>query len=56
MHSMTCRKCGKQLASEAFVGPPHVRWATEGIMSVQAARHGWQDGTCHECITAALEG
>jgi hypothetical protein len=49
MPEMDCQSCGVSLMAEAFAGPPRIWWATEGVLSVIAARHGWAEGVCPEC-------
>lgn len=49
MPAMDCPRCGTSLMAEAFSGPPRLWFASEGVLSVIAARNGWADGLCPEC-------
>lgn len=49
MCELRCSSCGVLLLREQHAQLPTPWFATEGVMSVQAARLGWRDNMCPGC-------
>jgi len=49
MPDLSCAGCGLPLLHEQHAGLPTPWFATEGVMSVTAARLGWVDDRCPDC-------
>lgn len=49
MPELACAGCGRVLLREQHAYLPTAWFATEGVLSVTAARSGWADDRCPDC-------